>query len=108
MKNLLMLLALGAAGVSVIPGCAMATGGQGSLTGFIYSGYKMGGAVGPGAGTQTGEACASSILCAFASGDASIAAAKAAGGITQVAHIDHNVTSILGIYATSCTVAVGQ
>jgi hypothetical protein len=108
MKNIAMLVALGAAAVSVIPGCAIATGGQGYLTGSIYSGYKMGGAVGSGTGTKTGEACASSILGVFASGDASIAAAKAAGGITQVAHIDHSVTSILGIYASSCTIAVGQ
>ena len=109
MKNMAMLLVLAGAAVTVIPGCgAFATGGEGVLTGFIYSGYKMGGAVGPGTGTKSGEACASSILGVFASGDASIAAAKAAGGITQVAHVDHTIMSILGIYASTCTVVVGQ
>jgi hypothetical protein len=109
MKNMAMLVVLAAAAVTVIPGCgAIATGGQGFLTGFIYSGYKMGGTVGPGTGTKSAEACASSILGVFASGDASITAAKAAGGITQVAHVDHTITSILGIYASTCTVVVGQ
>jgi hypothetical protein len=108
MKNLGMMVALGALAVSVIPGCAMATGGSASLTGFIYSGYKTGGVVGPGTGTKTGEACASSILGVFASGDASIAAAKAAGGVTQVAHVDHTISTILGIYASTCTIVVGQ
>jgi hypothetical protein len=108
MKNLAILVALGAAAVSVIPGCAIATGGNGYLSGTIYSGYKMGGAVGPGTGTKSGEACASSILGVFASGDASIAAAKTAGGITQVAHVDHTIMSILGVYATTCTVVVGS
>jgi hypothetical protein len=101
--------ALVAGGMLVsLGGCAMATGGAGSVSGFVYSGYKMGGAVGPGAGTKTGQACASSILGIIAVGDASIASAKAAGGITQVAHVDHDISGILGIYATSCTVVVGQ
>jgi hypothetical protein len=107
MKNLPM-MALGAALISVVPGCAMATGGEGSVTGFVYSGYKMGGVVGPGTGTKTGQACATSILGWIATGDASIAAAKAAGGITQVAHVDHDITNVLGIYASSCTTVVGQ
>jgi len=107
MKNLVN-AALAVMMVSTLGGCAMSSGGSGALTGFIYSSYKMGGAGGPGTGTKSGEACASSILGIFASGDASISAAKAAGGITQVAHVDHNVSSILGIYASSCTVVVGQ
>jgi hypothetical protein len=107
MKNLVK-VALCALMLSTLGGCAMATGGNGSVTGFIYSGYKMGGAVGPGAGTKTGEACASSILGIVGIGDASIATAKAAGGITQVAHVDHDNFGILGIYASSCTVVVGQ
>lgn len=89
-------------------GCAMATGGNGSVSGFLYSGYKMGGNVGTGTGTKTGEACASSILGIIATGDASLSAAKADGGITQVAHVDHDDFGILGIYASSCTIVVGQ
>ena len=103
------MMILAAVAVTIIPGCgAIAVGGNGFLTGFLYSGYKMGGAVGPGTGTKSAEACASSILGIFASGDASITAAKAAGGITQVTHVDHSVTNILGIYASTCTIVVGQ
>jgi hypothetical protein len=107
MENLVK-VALGVLMLSTLGGCAMATGGNGYVTGFAYSGYKMGGVVGPGAGTKTGEACATSILGIVGIGDASIATAKAAGGITQVAHVDHDNFGILGIYASSCTVVVGQ
>ncbi|HEY6726976.1 MAG TPA: TRL-like family protein [Polyangiaceae bacterium] len=107
MKNLVKLGALVAL-ASLASGCAMATGGNGAVNGFIFSGYKMGGNVGPGQGTKTGEACASSILGLIAVGDASISAAKTAGGITQVAHVDHDDFGILGLYASSCTIVVGQ
>jgi hypothetical protein len=107
MKSLLK-VGFGAAMLSSLGGCAMATGGNGMVEGLIYSGYKMGGVVGSGAGTKSGQACASSILGWIALGDASIASAKAAGGITQVAHVDHDIFSILGLYATSCTTVVGQ
>jgi hypothetical protein len=107
MKSIVNVVAIGAMAFS-LGGCAMATGGQGTVTGFVYSGYKMGGAVGSGTGTKTGQACASSILGWLGLGDASIAAAKAAGGITQVAHVDHEIFAILGLYATSCTTVVGQ
>jgi hypothetical protein len=101
-------LVLGAVVAFVLGGCAMASGGNGSATGSLYSGYKMGGVVGNGAGTKTGEACVSSILGIVATGDGSISAAKAAGGITQVAHVDHDNFSVLGLYAKTCTVVVGQ
>ena len=107
MKNLAKLGALVVV-TCLSSGCAMATGGNGAVNGYFYSGYKMGGNVGPGQGTKTGEACASSILGLIATGDASISAAKAAGGITQVAHVDHDDFGILGIYASSCTIVVGQ
>jgi len=107
MKNLVKLGVLVGL-TSLASGCAMATGGNGSVNGLIYSGYKMGGNVGSGQGTKTGEACASSILGLIAVGDASLTAAKTAGGITQVAHVDHDDFGILGLYASSCTIVVGQ
>jgi len=57
--------------------------------------------------TKEGKACASTILGMVATGDASISAAKAAGGITQVAHVDHSAHSILGIVAEFCTIVKG-
>lgn len=88
--------------------CTLVAGGNGGAAGGLYSGYKMGGAVTTGTGTKTGQACASSILGLVATGDASVSAAKAAGGITEVAHVDHDIFSILGLYGTTCTVVVGK
>ncbi len=92
-----------------LTGCAMASGGNGAAMGALYSGYKMGGNIGSGTGgAKTGEACATSILGAIALGDASVAAAKAAGGITSVSHVDHDNFGILGIYAKTCTIVIGD
>jgi hypothetical protein len=91
-----------------VTGCAVVAGGNGAAGGGLYSGYKMGGAVTTGTGTKTGQACASSILGIIATGDASVSAAKAAGGITEVAHVDHDIFSILGLYGTTCTIVVGK
>ena len=101
--GLLVALAMGAFG------CGMVSGGNGSLSGFIYTDYSMGGALGASqVDSKTGEACASTILGWVATGDASIEAAKKDGKITEVSYVDHNVSNILGIYATSCTVVHGQ
>lgn len=105
MKTNLLVLALS---LSALNGCAMATGGNTAANGFIYSAYKSPGQVGAAADTKTGEACVSSILGIVATGDASVEAAKKAGGITQIAHIDHEQFSVIGVYATSCTVVHGS
>lgn len=89
-------------------GCAMANGGNAFATGGIYSGYKSPGQIGTGQAGKTGEACISSILGVVATGDASVEAAKKAGGITQVSHVDHEQFGVLGVYATSCTIVHGQ
>jgi len=94
--------------LAALNGCAMTTGGNATAMGTIYSGYKTPGQVGTAADGKTGEACISSILGLIATGDASIEAAKKAGGITQIAHIDHEQFGVLGVYATTCTVVHGQ
>jgi hypothetical protein len=58
--------------------------------------------------SKEGKACAQSIMGFVATGDASISAAKAAGGITEVAHVDHSAHSILGIVADYCTIVKGK
>ena len=58
--------------------------------------------------TKEGKACGTSILGAFAQGDASIVAAKANGGITKVSSVDHYAKSILGIYGEWCTIVKGN
>lgn len=101
-------LAAAALAMMATTGCAMANGGSTFATGGIYSGYKSGGQVGTAQAGKTGEACVMSILGAVALGDASIEAAKKAGGITQIAHVDHEQFGVLGVYATSCTIVHGQ
>ena len=105
MKLKLMIMALALAGTS---GCAFASGGNGFVTGAVYSGYRSPGQVGTAQTGKIGEACASSILGWIATGDASIEEAKRAGGITQIAHVDHEQFSILQGYATTCTIVHGQ
>lgn len=59
-------------------------------------------------GTKMGTSEAMSILGIVAMGDASIQAAKNAGGISTVSHVDHESFSVLGIYATFKTVVYGN
>jgi hypothetical protein len=58
--------------------------------------------------TKEGKACGSSILGWVATGDASIAAAKANGGITKVTSVDHYAKNILGIFGEWCTIVKGS
>lgn len=60
------------------------------------------------AGTREGTACAKSILGLVGSGDASIDAAKKAGGIQEVSSVDYHSTSTLGIVAEFCTIVHGK
>jgi hypothetical protein len=101
-------LAVAVLALAALNGCATAVGGNGFALGWAYSGYKSPGQVGTGADTKLGEACASSILGIVATGDASIEAAKKAGGITQIAYVDLDQFSVVGVYATSCTIVHGQ
>ena len=58
--------------------------------------------------TKEGKACATSTLGLIGAGDASIEAAKAAGGITTITHVDHSAKSTLGIIAEWCTIVRGN
>ena len=57
--------------------------------------------------TKTGESCASSVLGLYASGDASIMAAKKACGITNIASVDHRSSSYI-VYGEYCTIVSGN
>ena len=48
------------------------------------------------------------ILTLFAFGDATVTAAKANGGIHQVAAVEHSSFNVLGIYSTWCTIVRGN
>jgi hypothetical protein len=60
------------------------------------------------ASTKEGKACAESILGLIAHGDASVRAAKANGGITEVTVIDHSARNFLGIVGEWCTIVRGH
>jgi hypothetical protein len=47
------------------------------------------------------------ILGLFARGDASVRAAKAAGGITEVSVVDHSAKNFLNIVGEYCTIVRG-
>ncbi len=91
---------------AVLAGCATASA---PVNGVFYSSVK-GGILATEAygGSARGEACATSILGAIATGDASIDAAKKNGGIAQVVAVDHSSESILGFYAKYCTIVYGK
>jgi len=60
----------------------------------------------PGA-IKEGKACAESILGLMARGDASVRAAKANGGITEVFTIDHSARNFFGVVGEWCTLVRG-
>jgi len=60
------------------------------------------------AGNRVGQACATSILGLVATGDASIEAARRAGGITLITSVDGVSNTILGVYTKFCTVVRGR
>ena len=57
---------------------------------------------------KTGEACASNVLGLFATGDASIDAARRNGAIAKVSTVDHTSFSLLFLYSRFCTVVKGE
>ena len=109
MKTLLK-LAIGGGVAAIIFGC-----GGGYPTGSLYTGtqtpHGMDRTETSGAGKsgdKHGEACATGILNLVAFGDASLDAAKKAGGITEVHSTEFHGTNILGIYMQGCTEAHGK
>lgn len=60
-------------------------------------------------GARRGESCLFSFAGVYASGDAGVRAAAAAGGITVIKAIDYRYRSVLWIaYEERCTVAYGD
>jgi len=60
-------------------------------------------------GGRTGEACVTAYFNIISSGDASIKAAAAIGGISTVKSVDYRIENLLGsVYAKTCTIANGD
>jgi hypothetical protein len=76
--------------------------------GWIYADVKYGDTATTATNvSKTGTACAQSFLGLISMGDASIAAAKAAGGITTVSSVDHTARHIV-VWGEWCTVVKGN
>lgn len=109
-KNLLK-IATGGVMAFILIGC----GGIGYPIGSLYTGTQVPHGInrnetsGPGkTGDKHGEACATGILFAAAFGDASLDAAKKAGGITEIHSVEFHGTNILGVYTQGCTEVHGK
>lgn len=102
MRNIILFSAL----ALLVSGCALPT--RQPVTGLLYSDTKATENVTDNtAAPKTGMACMSSII-GIATGDASMEAAKKAGGITQVAYVDNTSEGILGLWAKYCLVVHGK
>jgi hypothetical protein len=110
MRATLLNLTVIASLLAAASGCAAsAHGGQAGAIGVLFSDYQAPGEIGSGeVSPKKGEACVTSILGFIATGDASITAAAAQGGITRISHVDHANLGVLGVYAKTCTIVYGK
>lgn len=78
--------------------------------GVIYTEVKSPVAVGDGNGSysKVGVAKATSIIGMVATGDASIKAAMANGGISKIKFVDYDSKNILGLYGEYTTTVYGD
>jgi hypothetical protein len=109
MNNVLK-IAIGSAAAMFLFGC-----GVGYPYGSLYTGIQVPHGMArdevSGAaktGDKAGQACATGILGLVATGDASLDAAKKAGGITEVHSVEFKGMNVLGIYTQGCTVVHGK
>ena len=59
-------------------------------------------------GNKTGKACASTIIGLINKGDASIVAAKKAGGINTVAAVDYHTKGFYPFFGETCIIVTGN
>jgi hypothetical protein len=92
--------------VAVLTGCSSL---RQPVIGGIYSDVTASEAVSSNqAGNRVGQACAQSYLNLVATGDASIEAARRAGGITLITSVDGQSSNILFFYSKYCTIVRGR
>jgi hypothetical protein len=100
-------LSLVVASSLVLGGCAVVASPVGNAA--IYTSVRGPIATGSApSSSKEGRACASNVIGIVATGDASIAAAKRAGGISSVASVDHDSLNVLGFYSRFCTLVAGE
>jgi TRL-like protein family len=90
---------------ALLGGCAIS---HGPVVAPITLNMKGPVSAGPAVGSaKVGRAQAWGILV-YSTGDASITAAMANGGITKIHHVDHETENILGIWARYTTIVYGE
>ena len=97
-----------AAGLAVLAGCVGPMGPVGSIAGGLYtdvSGPLL--ATSNSGASKVGEAKSTGIIC-VATGDSSIKAAAANGGITKISHVDYHVMSVMGLYVETTVTVYGE
>src|ERR1035441_2201218 len=97
-----------AAGLVALSGCVGPMGLAGGVGAGVYTDVSGPiGATSNTAGSKMGQASSTGIIC-VATGDSSIKAAAANGGITKISHVDYHTTSILGVYAKTTVTVYGE
>ena len=92
--------------VALLGGCA--TGYSHVSTGLITNVKGPIVATSHSGTSKTGTACASTIIGLINSGDASIAAAKSNGGISQVSTADFHTQGFYPFFGKTCTIVKGD
>ena len=59
-------------------------------------------------GRKRGEASSTSVLCLYATGDCSIAAAARNGGLKKIGHVDYEYVNIIGIWQKATVIVYGE
>jgi hypothetical protein len=97
-----------AALVALSTGCVVPNGPFGGAYGYVYtdvSGPVL--ATSNSGASKVGSATSQGVIC-VATGDSSIKAAAANGGITKISHVDYHVTSVLGLYVQTTVTVYGE
>ena len=104
MKRALLTIAMATIAIGFATGCQ---GVASPVVGLIITeNVKWDGMASGKLGTKEGRACAQSFLAIYARGDASIKAAAAAGGITNVMSVDRESKWLI-IFGEYCTIVRG-
>ncbi|MGD0262883.1 MAG: TRL-like family protein [Verrucomicrobiota bacterium] len=92
----------------LVAGCVGPMGPVGGVGGMVYTDVSGPiGATSNAAGAKMGQATSTGIIC-VATGDSSIKAACANGGITKISHVDYHTTSVLGLWAKTTVTVYGE
>lgn len=99
------LLALLILGTSLLTGCAATAFGP---RGILYTNTRGPVSVSEAEGNSAVGRATTPILLGIATGNASVQAAMANGGITRVHHVDYEATLVLGLFGSYTVVVYGE